>query len=69
MTSSRALSGIKQPRAQKTGAKSMRFATRLSPEQKALFERAAAIYNQPVSQFVISSAQRAAEQQSASMRC
>jgi uncharacterized protein (DUF1778 family) len=43
-------------------AKRARFAARLSPEQKALFERAAALYNQPVSQFVISSAQRAAEQ-------
>jgi uncharacterized protein (DUF1778 family) len=39
-----------------------RFAARVSPEQKALFEQAAALYNQSVSQFVISSALRAAEQ-------
>ncbi len=39
-----------------------RFNARLTEEQKRLFERAAALYGQSVSQFVMSSAQRAAEQ-------
>ena len=39
-----------------------RFNARLTNEQKLLFERAAALYGQSVSQFVMSSAQRAAEQ-------
>lgn len=39
-----------------------RFNARLTVEQKELFERAAALYGQSVSQFVMSSAQRAAEQ-------
>ncbi len=39
-----------------------RFNARLTEEQKWLFERAAALYGQSVSQFVMSSAQRAAEQ-------
>lgn len=43
-------------------AKRDRFNARLTEEQKALFERAAALYGQSVSQFVMSSAQRAAEQ-------
>lgn len=43
-------------------AKRGRFNARLTEEQKALFERAAALYGQSVSQFVMSSAQRAAEQ-------
>jgi uncharacterized protein (DUF1778 family) len=43
-------------------AKRQRFGASLTAEQKALFERAAALHGQPASQFVISSAQRAAEQ-------
>lgn len=43
-------------------AKRERFNARLTEEQKQLFERAAALYGQSVSQFVMSSAQRAAEQ-------
>lgn len=39
-----------------------RFNARLTEEQKRLFERAAALYGQSVSQFVMSSAQHAAEQ-------
>lgn len=39
-----------------------RFNARLTNEQKLLFERAAALYGLSVSQFVMSSAQRAAEQ-------
>jgi uncharacterized protein (DUF1778 family) len=39
-----------------------RFNARLTEEQKRLFARAAALYGQSVSQFVMSSAQRAAEQ-------
>ena len=39
-----------------------RFNARLTEAQKELFERAAALYGQSVSQFVMSSAQRAAEQ-------
>ena len=39
-----------------------RFNARLTEEQKRLFERAAALYGQSVSQFVMSSAQRAAEE-------
>jgi uncharacterized protein (DUF1778 family) len=39
-----------------------RFNARLTEEQKQLFERAAALYGQSVSQFVMSSAQHAAEQ-------
>jgi uncharacterized protein (DUF1778 family) len=38
-----------------------RFNARITDEQKRLFERAAALYGQSVSQFVMSSAQRAAE--------
>jgi uncharacterized protein (DUF1778 family) len=34
----------------------------VSAEQKRLFERAAALHNQPLSQFMISSLQRAAEE-------
>lgn len=43
-------------------AKRKRFNARLTEEQKHLFEQAAALYGQSVSQFVMSSAQRAAEQ-------
>ncbi len=39
-----------------------RFNARLTDEQKQLFERAAAFSGQSISQFVLSSAQRAAEQ-------
>ena len=39
-----------------------RFNARITDEQKHLFERAAALYGQSVSQFVMSSAQHAAEQ-------
>jgi uncharacterized protein (DUF1778 family) len=42
--------------------KRSRFNARLTQEQKELFERAAALYGQSVSQFVMSSAQKAAEQ-------
>ena len=42
--------------------KAERFNARLSPEQKALFQKAATLQHQPLSQFVISSAQRAAEE-------
>lgn len=45
-----------------TPAKRQRFNARLTEEQKLLFEQAAALYGQSVSQFVMSSAQRAAEQ-------
>ena len=43
-------------------ARRTRFNARLTEEQKQLFERAAALYGQSVSQFVISNAQHAAEQ-------
>jgi uncharacterized protein (DUF1778 family) len=52
----------RHPRALKPAAKRARFAARLTDEQKELFARAAALRDQPVSQFVISSAQHAAEQ-------
>ncbi len=42
--------------------KARRFNARLTDEQKLLFERAAALYGQSVSQFIVSSAQHAAEQ-------
>ena len=43
-------------------AKRGRFNARISDEQKALIERAAALTGQSVSQFIVSSAQHAAEQ-------
>ncbi len=43
-------------------ARSRRFNARLTEEQKTLFERAASLYGQSISQFVMSSAQRAAEE-------
>jgi len=43
-------------------AKRGRFNARISDEQKVLIERAAALMGQSVSQFIVSSAQRAAEQ-------
>lgn len=49
-------------RMHKLHGKRQRFAARITEDQKQLFEKAAALYDQPVSQFVISSAQRAAEQ-------
>ena len=39
-----------------------RFNARISEEQRAVIERAAALTGQSVSQFIVSSAQRAAEQ-------
>jgi len=45
----------------KPTAKSARLAARVSPEQKMILARAAALSRQPVSQFVVSSAIRAAE--------
>ena len=42
--------------------KHARFAARVSAEQKEILERAAALRDQPLSQFVMSSALRAAEQ-------
>ncbi len=42
--------------------KTERLAARLSPEQKLVVERAAALRHQPVSQFVVNSAVRAAEE-------
>ena len=45
-----------------TLSKRTRFNARLTEEQKQLFEHAAALYGQSVSQFVLSHAQRAAEQ-------
>jgi uncharacterized protein (DUF1778 family) len=62
MSTARAHPCPRQPHAQKTVATRACFAARLSPEQKALFEQAAALHNQSLSQFVISSAERAAEQ-------
>jgi uncharacterized protein (DUF1778 family) len=47
--------------AKKPAAKSARLAARVSPEQKMILARAAALCRQPVSQFVVSSAIRAAE--------
>jgi len=47
--------------AAKPVAKSARLAARVSPEQKMILARAAALCRQPVSQFVVSSAIRAAE--------
>lgn len=47
---------------EKMERKHQRFNARLTEEQKRLFERASALYGQSVSQFVMSSAQRAAEQ-------
>ncbi len=43
-------------------ARRSRFNARITDDQKRLFERAAALYGQSVSQFVMSSAQRAAEE-------
>ena len=51
-----------QPRARKSTAKQERLVVRVSAEQKQLLERAAALFDQPLSQFVISSALRAAKQ-------
>ncbi len=48
--------------AAQAGAKRERFNARLNAEQKRLIERAAALTDQPVSRFVLSSALRAAEQ-------
>lgn len=50
-----------EPQPDAEHAKSRRFNARLTEEQKRLFERAASLYGQSVSQFVMSSAQRAAE--------
>lgn len=46
----------------KAAARSKRFNARLTEEQRQLFEQAASLYGQSMSQFVMSSAQRAAEQ-------
>lgn len=51
-----------RPRARKSGAKRERVVARATAEQKELLERAAALLDQPLSQFVMNSAQRAAEQ-------
>lgn len=53
---------ITRRRDQRRSAKAERFNARLSPEQKELFQRAAALTHQPVSVFILSSAQRAAEE-------
>lgn len=52
--------GRRRPRA--ASPRRERFNARPTPDQKRLFERAAALSGQSVSQFVLSSAQRAAEQ-------
>lgn len=52
----------KRSRGRRLAAKSARLAARVSPEQKLVLERAAALSHQPVSQFVVSSAIRAAEE-------
>lgn len=52
----------KQRRPRRAAIRRERFGARLTPEQKALIARAAHLYGQSVSQFVIASAQRAAEQ-------
>lgn len=46
----------------KTAPKTQRLVARINSEQKELFERAAALNNQPLSQFVVAAAQRAAEE-------
>jgi uncharacterized protein (DUF1778 family) len=48
-------------RARKVAPKRERLEARISPQQKALWERAAALGGQTLSQFVLASAQRAAE--------
>lgn len=61
-THNRPKKGAEQTESSERTAKSERLAARLSPEQKAVVERAAALAHQPVSQFVIASAMRAAEE-------
>ena len=59
---SKAFSYKGRSRASRDVAKVERFDARLSAEQKDLFERAAALRHQTMTQFVVSSAQRAAEE-------
>lgn len=49
-------------RKQRAAERADRFDARLSPEQKRVLLKAAAYAGQPLSQFVLTSAQRAAEQ-------
>lgn len=49
-------------RSERASAKPARFNARLSPEQKELFLRAAALQHQSLSAFLINSAERAAEE-------
>jgi len=49
-------------RARKPAARSARLAARVSPEQKMILAKAAALSHQPLSQFVVSSAIHAAEE-------
>jgi len=53
---------IANRRTQRTAEKPERLNARLSAEQKRVLEKAAALNHQPLSQFVVSSAQQAAEQ-------
>jgi uncharacterized protein (DUF1778 family) len=62
MTSTRERTHRRMPRAKKAEARSARLAARLSPEQKRIVERAAAINHQPVSQFMVVSTMRAAQE-------
>ena len=48
--------------ARQVTGRSERFAARLSSEQKELLQRAAALHGQTLTEFVVDSAQRAAEQ-------
>ena len=61
-THNRPPSGGEQTESSTSSAKSERIAARLSPEQKEVVERAAALAHQPVSQFVIASAMQAAQE-------
>ncbi len=45
-----------------TSRRNSRLSTRLTPEQKALFEHAAAVSGQSLTQFVLTAARQAAEQ-------
>ena len=62
MTTTRERTHGRLARAKKAAAKSARLAARLSPEQKRIVERAAALNHQPVSQFMVASAMRAAQE-------
>lgn len=61
MPTSRTPTPLQATRRKRITARSMRLETRVTPETKALLQRAAAIHGRSLSDFVVASAQEAAE--------